>query len=103
MTEQRIEYVGPFDTTHVVIDGRRVPFLTGTHMADRVSLTLDDRFGLDLTVAQAEAVVPFIANCIAVGLGYTCHPRADEEPNKAHPFPRMTELDFGSATSGEAE
>lgn len=87
-----VEYVGPFDHTVVVQDGRVVPFLEASHLGDRVSLTLDQRFGLDLTVAEAEKVVPFLADAIAVALGYSCHPRADEEPNLRPMFPRMTEI-----------
>lgn len=89
---QEVQYVGPFDRTVVVMDGREVPFLEASHLGDRVSLTLDSRFGLNLTVAEAERVVPFLADAIAVGLGYTCHPRHDEEPRRRTLFPRLTEI-----------
>jgi hypothetical protein len=92
VTDLKVEYVGPFDATHVVVNGRQVPFLEATHLGDRVSLSLDHRFGLDLTVAEAEKVVPFLAEVMAVGLGYSCHPKADEEPNLRPVFPRLTEL-----------
>lgn len=86
-----VEFVGPFETTKVVVEGRTVPFLTAhVRAGGDVSLTLDDRFGLDLSVFEYEQVVPFIANCIAVALGYTCHPPADwDEPIKSHPFTRL--------------
>lgn len=92
MSDWKVEYVGPFPQTVVVLDGRQVPFLEASHLGDRVSLSLDHRFGLDLTVAEAEKVVPFLADAIAIGLGYSCHPRTDEEPNPRPVFPRMTEL-----------
>lgn len=97
---QRVEYVGPFPQTVVVMDGRRVPFLEASHLGDRVSLSLDNRFGLDLTVAEAEKVVPFLADAIAIGLGYSCHPRVGEEPNPRPVFPRMTELTLSAEKEG---
>jgi hypothetical protein len=56
----------------------------------RIDLTLDRRFGLVLSAAEAERFVPFLAEAIAVALGYTSHPRAERDgPNVRHPFPRM--------------
>jgi hypothetical protein len=69
----------------------------------RVHLTLDGRFGLDLTVAEAEQIVPFIADAIAIASGYAAHPHATEspDPKPRHPFPRMTCLsDAGDLTPG---
>lgn len=88
----QVEYVGPFSVTKVVVGGRQVPFLSATHLGGTVSLTLDDRYGLDLPVGIADVVVDFIANAIAVAMGFSCFPRADEEPNPMPPFPRLTEL-----------
>jgi len=40
-----------------------------------------------------ERVVPFLADAIAVALGYTCHPREKwESPRTAHPMFRMAPL-----------
>jgi hypothetical protein len=48
---------------------------------------------LDLTVAEAERVVPFLADAIAIALGYTCHPRADwDVPHQRNPFVGMREI-----------
>jgi hypothetical protein len=81
------EIVGPFESNRVVVGGRQVPYLDATLMnGGIISLTLDNRFGLDLTVADAEQVIPFIADCIAVALGYTCHPRPGKEPVRSTPF-----------------
>jgi hypothetical protein len=83
------EIVGPFETHRVIVGGRRVPFLQAHPMnGGRISLILDNRLGVDVSVADAETVIPFIADCIAVALGYTCHPQADQEPTPSVPFPR---------------
>lgn len=96
-----VDFIGPFEHHEVVVDGCTVPFLTATPMnGGRVHLALDGRFGLDLAVADAEEIVPFIANAIAVALGYTAHPHANEcpEPKPRHPFTRLTAMssDLGS-------
>lgn len=86
----RYEIIGPFDTYRVSVEGRRVPFLEGFPMnGGKIGLVLDGRFSLDVSVADAETVIPFIAECIAVGMGYACHPHADEEPVRSTPFPRQ--------------
>jgi hypothetical protein len=87
-----VDFVGPFEHHDVVVDGHTVPFVTATPMnGGRVHLALDGRFGIDLSVADAEEIVPFIANAIAVALGYTSHPHAKEcpEPKLRHPFVRL--------------
>jgi hypothetical protein len=84
------EIIGPFETYRVVVGGRQVPYLNAHPMnGGIVHLNLDNRFGLDLPVADAERVIPFIADCIAVAMGYTCHPAADEEPMRLPPFRRL--------------
>jgi hypothetical protein len=88
-----VDFIGPFEHHDVVVNGCAVPFLTATPWnGGRIHLTLDGRFGLDLTVAEAEQVVPFIADAIAVALGYTAHPDAVEcpDPRPRNPFARMT-------------
>jgi hypothetical protein len=90
---QRVEYVGPRQTTDVVLDGRRVPFLAAEMLRGGViSIVADGRFALDLTIEEAERVVPFLAHAIAIAMGYSCHPRADETANALTPFPRVSEL-----------
>ncbi len=71
-----VEFVGPFEHHDVVVDGRVVPYLQATPFkGGMIQLTLDHRFSRDLSIADAEHLVPFIADCIAVAMGYTCHPR----------------------------
>ncbi len=87
-----VEFVGPFEHHDVVVNGWRVPFVEATPMdGGRVLLLLDHRFGLELTIEEAERVVPFLADCIAVACGYTAHPGRDglDEPRPSHPMVRV--------------
>jgi hypothetical protein len=93
----KVAFPGPFQHHDVVVDGWRVPFLQA-HVGseDRVSLVIDRRLATELSVEEAEPVVPFIADAIAVALGYTAHPQADQYPplsRDPHPRPvKATEL-----------
>lgn len=91
-----VEFVGPFQHHDVVVDGRRVPYLRGVPGdGGQIDLTLDRRFGLLLSTAEAERFVPFLAHAIAVASGFTAHPDAERDgPNPRHPFPRVSSLDF---------
>lgn len=75
-TSNAVEFIGPFQHHAVQVHGCVVPFLTAQPLpGGKVNLVLDDRYVLwDLPLADAERVVPFIADCIAVAQGYTCHP-----------------------------
>lgn len=90
-----LEYVGPFEHHDVVLNGRQVPYLAATPLpAGRVYLSLDRRFAIELTLQDAEYIVPFIAHCIAVGMGYTGFPdTAEEAPRPVQHMPRMRSLD----------
>jgi hypothetical protein len=73
-----VNFVGPFESWRVVVNGRQVPFLSAdVHNGGKVELTLDE-------------VVPFIADAIAIALGYTCHPAEDWDAPK--PLPLMKRL-----------
>jgi len=89
----RVTFPGPFQHHDVVVDGWRVPFLEAhPQEEDRITLTLDRRLGLDLTTQEAERLLPFIADSIAVALGYGAHPR-DDMPlpeRRPHPSPRRS-------------
>src|SRR4051812_40291892 len=87
-----VDFVGPFQSHEVVVNGFKVPFLTASlPPGGTVHLTLDHRYGLDLSVQDADRVVQFIADCIAVAMGYTCHPQQGwEGPLPRSPFmPRV--------------
>jgi hypothetical protein len=87
----RVSFPGPFQHHDVVVEGWRVPFLEA-HMVgeDRVSLVIDRRLSTELSVEEAERVVPFVADAISVALGYGAHPRGDMPlPERTpHPSPR---------------
>jgi hypothetical protein len=88
-----LEFVGPFARHEVILHGHLVPFLEATPTASGVHLNLDGRYGIDLSPEEADRVVPFIADCIAVALGYTGHPKPDcPEPLLRHPFPGVQKL-----------
>jgi hypothetical protein len=91
--EFRVTFPGPFQHHDVVVDGWRVPFLEAHPQEEnRITLTLDRRLGLDLTTQEAERLLPFIADAIAVGLGYGAHPRGDMPlpERRPHPSPRRS-------------
>ena len=98
------QIVGPFQSHRVIVDGRRVPFLEALPVnGGKIGLLLDGRYALDISVADAEAFIPWIADAIAIALGYTCHPRSGEEPVRASPFPPDHAIDWietGPAGSG---
>lgn len=94
LKQTRIEYDGPYEEWRVVMDGRRVPFLNGRKDKDgAVHLMLDHRFGLTIPPDHAASTVWFIAQAIAVGLGYACHQTGDMEK----PIPRTP---FGGTVHG---
>jgi len=89
------QIVGPFQSYRVIVDGRRVPFLEALPVnGGKVSLLLDGRYALDISVADADAFIPWVADAIAVAMGYTCHPRAGKEPLRAGPFPPSHSIDW---------
>jgi len=84
----RVNFPGPFKHHDVVVHGWRVPFLEAhPKEEDRITLTLDRRLGVDLTTSEAERLVPFIADAIAVALGYGAHPRGDMPLPERRPYP----------------
>ena len=77
----RVNFLGPFTHHKVVVDGWEVPLVEAELQGeDRVVLTLDRRYGVALNTDEAERIVPFLAQAIAVALGFPCHPRSDTEP-----------------------
>lgn len=86
----RVSFPGPFTHHDVVVDGWRVPYLQAHVTAeDRVMLVIDRRLATELSVEEAERVVPFVADAIAVAMGYGAHPdeRTPRPPARA-PYPR---------------
>jgi len=103
LADFRVQFIGPFSHHDVVVDGWRVPFLQA-HMTpddDRVMLVLDRRLAIELSVEEAERLTPFVADAIAVALGYGAHPdmaTGAREPLARAPYPRperMVDVDLG--------
>ena len=56
---------------------------------DRVTLVIDRRLAGEFSVEEAERVVPFVANAIAVAMGYGAYLREDTpRPFARAPYPR---------------
>lgn len=89
-----VSFVGPFEHHDVVVNGRQVPYLRATPMdGGQVHLNLDRRLGITLSVEEAERIVPFLADAIAVASGFTSHPEAGQDgPTPRHPFPAVQPL-----------
>lgn len=91
--DRDLEFLGPFSEHRVVLRGRRVPHLTATPLAGgRILLILDDRMSIEIAVADAPWLVPFMADCIMVGAGYTGFPDVGTEPTLRPIAPRMVEV-----------
>ena len=105
LPESRVSFPGPFCRHDVVVSGWSVPFLHAQmHDGGMMTVVLDGRFGIELTVAEAERVVPFVADAIAIALGYHAHPSADDAAapvRSPHPKPQrvMTIAGFGSGAT----
>lgn len=91
---ERVTFPGPFSYNDVVVQGWTVPFIKASLRGeDQVRLILDERKAIDLTSAEAEQLLPFVADAIAVALGYGAHPTADMTelpPGLPHRAPRRT-------------
>ena len=90
----QVEFIGPFEYHDIILNGRRVPFLEAIPQpGGRVHLSVDRRFGLDLSVAEADRIVPFVAHCLAIGMGYTGFPdEGQDQPVRAQMMPRTHRL-----------
>jgi hypothetical protein len=81
-----VEFIGPWDRHDVIVNGFRVPDLTAIpERGGRICLILDHRYSIDLTMQEADTVVPFLADCMAVARGYTCHPKPGWDGPKPRP------------------
>lgn len=70
--------IGPFETYEVIVQGRRIPGLTGRKREDgAVSLTVDGRFGAEFPNEEVAGQAAWlIAQAMAIASGYT-HMEAD--------------------------
>jgi hypothetical protein len=92
----RVSFPGPFTHHEVVVDGWAVPLLQAQPTGENdesVMLILDKRLAVTVSVEEAERFVPFLADAIAIALGYTCHPNEDaEQPLVKQPQPRPVRM-----------
>lgn len=100
----RVSFPGPIAHHDVVVNGWRVPFLRA-HLdgEDRVTVVLDRRLAIDLSTQEAERLIPFVADAIAVALGYGAHPDRDSPPAPVRaPYPRPERVVELFAGAGDA-
>lgn len=99
--ESAVELIGPFRSTKVCLNGYQVPYLDACPVAGgKVLLTLDDRYMIEVDVADLDRWVNFIANCIAVASGFTAHPGTEGAPNPIPRTPYRRMIGLGTFTEG---
>lgn len=78
-----VQSIGPFESYPVTLNGWTIPNLEAMTFAGgtQVTLRLDKRFDLDVPAEIAGRVISFVADCIAVSMGYACHPREGRTMN----------------------
>lgn len=64
--------IGPFEEYRVVIEGRKIPFLTVFKDADGVNLVIDHRLSIAVPEDRAYDICWLLANAMAVAQGYAC-------------------------------
>jgi hypothetical protein len=99
----RVSFPGPFTQHSVVVEGWAVPLLHAHPCGENdesVMLVLDNRLAITVSVEEAERFVPFLADSIAVALGYTAHPRGDVEFERK-PQPRPVRMNGIGAVATE--
>ena len=83
--DRDVRSVGPFKRFPVVVNGWTVPYLQARYIVDSepsmVWLTLDNRLSVDVPADLAGQVIGFVADAIALGMGYPCHPRSSDTPS----------------------
>ena len=102
-----ISFSGTREHHDVVVNGWQVPFLEAHPQGeDRILLVVDQRLGAEFSVQEAERMIPFMADAIAVALGYGCHPGQHTEklPAPLPPVrPRRVTSVIGASVDGGAE
>ena len=80
--------IGPFEEYRVVVDGRKIPKLTGHREADgKIWLTVDHRLtSYFSTEEDAYQAAILAANAMAVGAGYPFYGADNKEMPFAPPF-----------------
>ena len=72
------EIVGPFQSSHLVVDGWTVPLVSAVEQdGGKVMFVVDRRFGFTVSAGDFDQAARLVATGIAVALGLPCHPRGD--------------------------
>ena len=81
-----VEIHGPFQEYFMVtIEGYMVPYIKIRKLSDSIELSLDDRFCVTIKNDDADAILWFIANAMAISAGFTSF---GEHSKRAEPFRR---------------
>jgi hypothetical protein len=73
------EQHGPFKRYTVTVNGWSVPLLEAHELdGGKVSIVCNGYHGYVASIAEADALIPFLANVVASALGYRYHPRSGE-------------------------
>lgn len=78
---------GPRGGQCVIVEGRKIPHLTGREENGEIWLTVDERMTIPIPPELAEQVAWFVANAMAVASGYS-HLGAE---SKDRPFARQVQ------------
>lgn len=105
LPEFQVSFPGPFTHHDVVVNGWRVPYLQAHITAeDRVMLVIDRRLAAEFSVEEAERVVPFVADALAVAMGYGAHPDdRTPRPLPRAPYPRPERIVDTALLSAEPD
>lgn len=80
---------GPRGGQCIIVEGRKIPHLTGYEKEGETWLTIDERFTIPVPTELAVQVAWFVANAMAVAAGYS-HLGAE---TKDRPFaPRVQQI-----------
>ena len=77
--DRDVRSVGPFHRYPTMVNGWVVPWLEATYRDDgMVGLVLDHRLAIDVPDDLAGQVIGFVADAIAIALGWSCHPTSPD-------------------------
>lgn len=81
------ESIGPFHRYPLVVNGWTVPNVEAKlrNGGEKVTFTLDHRIEIDVPHEVAGSLAPWIADVVAVSMGYGCHPRETFSPGEPMP------------------
>lgn len=81
-----VEAIGPFSTYELVVNGWTVPGVSSYRVDVRTVAFVCGSYAYDIPEERAGAFADWLANVVAVSMGWTCHPSASWNPPDAAPF-----------------